>query len=1555
MTTDFTYNGYQILSNGPFKPNGKDMPNDARTRVECYADIATIPNPYVGLKITVKVDETNNNKMTDYIVKSLKANSMGIANSAIDQVQRYVDYLGANGQVADTNNFATKEELGLKADKTELHSHTNKTVLDGITSANVNNWNNKVDKVEGKTLTTNDYTNEEKQTVANLKATVGDTSSGLVKDVRDLKTNGVSQDNINVAIENYLTEHPVQSGATTEQAAQIQANTAAIGTEELPTTAKTLKGAIAETFQSVSNGKTLIASAITDKGITTSNNDTFQVMADNISKINSVITDVNINSYNILKDNWKFKLLSNNGTDTSYTNEISQNYDDSTFENISVPHDWAIYKEFNSSSPGSYEGGYLDGGDGVYRIKLDTTSLNGQKVFLYFDGIFMESEVYINGNLIGLNKWYNPFYFDITNNLNFDGNDTLAVLVRVKQPCSRWYSGAGIFRNVYLVTGNYIDVAIDSIHVTTPNLETELTKGYATTNVKMSINNKNEESKNINIKNEIYFNNELVAYNNEIKQLSNGNNEYTCNILVPSPKLWHEYQGNLYTLKTIIQIDGVEVYTNYTKYGYRYFKFDKDTGFWLNGINMKLRGVCLHHDLGCLGAEVNKSAIERQIRILKNMGCNAIRITHNPASTELLEICAKEGMLLIEELFDCWANGKKAYDFARFFNEYRERVIKFTVNRGKNNPAIIMYSVGNEIIRTSGGKYTAETATALVSNMINTIKAIDTERMVTMGEDVPGNPIARAVMQLMDVVGVNYGNDAEYASLREVYPEFKVYGSETTSALSSRGIYARDNINLQCSSKDNDFVDWGDSASVALKRHMDSDYLAGMFIWTGFDYIGEPTPFNKYPARSSYFGIIDLAGFPKDIYYMYQSRWTKKPMIHVFPHWNWENGNTVNVWLYSNCDKVELFVNGVSKGIKTKDNIGSKYNYEYNVSYEAGTLLAKGMDSAGNVLVQEEIKTSSAPYKISLTSDKSLIKQGGDDLIFVECNVLDENDIVCRTANNLINFSVSGGTIVGTDNGDATDVSTSLRHPNRKLFNGKALCVVKPDNTDTDVIITATSDGLQETSINVKKSQITAYANSIVKIPGDIEAPLPPIINYATGISFNNNTVTLQQTRQYQLEITLMGGDVYDSITYSANNENVSVTSSGLVTGNTLGESIITVTMIANEITYEDTCTITVTENTIGVLYNLESPTVFDGTNFIDTGVCARDTDKNLTIFISYNGKTGDPGEQQVCVMHAMLESDGYPGLAIDTVERNYRIAAYGNNYYLLDDNNNKINYTECSSEQKICIRITSGSNTINVKYKIEGRTASVKTKDMTMGTATFNNTILLGAYRDISDVKGRYWKGTINSFTVYDKVLTDEEVNALFESEPPLPPTPPTPPTPPATDTDDYTALDISNIQQGQPFTLYDGALDLNNQTVFADITLDDSLAKQNVLSIGMNIDQWENNGIKLHCYYPESTTNPIKRIEMDLNNFGPIRESVNITNNVFKIALNVNGIYVNGTKIDNLSQDSNFTSLVAQKTAQIGSLQGDTRSKATYNRVGIYNRLLNNEELITLTSIDA
>ena len=393
--------------------------------------------------------------------------------------------------------------------------------------------------------------------------------------------------------------------------------------------------------------------------------------------------------------------------------------------------------------------------------------------------------------------------------------------------------------------------------------------------------------------------------------------------------------------------------------------------------------------------------------------------------------------------------------------------------------------------------------------------------------------------------------------------------------------------------------------------------------------------------------------------------------------------------------------------------------------------------------------------------------------------------------------------------------------------------------------------------------------------------------------------------------------------------------------------------MIANGLTYEDTCTITVTENTTaqpveGVLYNLDEPTTFDGSNFIDTGVCARDTDKDLTIFISYNGEIVAPRHEQYSVMHCMLENGAYPGISIDTtLEDEYRIGTRNGNYYLLDDEGNPMKCTNCSNEQKVCIRITSGSNTINIKYKIEGKNASVKTINGTMNTATFNNTILLGAYRDSSDVKSRYWKGTINSFTVYDKVLTDEEVNALFGFEPTLPPTPPT--------TDDYTALDVSTIQKGQPFTLYDGALDLNNQTVFADIILDDSTALQNVLSIGLEIDKWQGSK-KIHCYYPKVLNPTTKQLEISIPiPEGSVRENITMANNKLKMALNANGVYVNGTKLNNISESQHFTSLVAQKTAQIGSVQGNTRSKATYNTVGIYNRLLSSEELVTLTIIDA
>ena len=849
-------------------------------------------------------------------------------------------------------------------------------------------------------------------------------------------------------------------GGTTE------ANRVSIIDTENNFTSTNVEGALAELFQSVSNGKTLIASAITDKGISTSNNDTFQTMANNISKIiNSSSKPISINNCELLKEGWKFNLISNE-SDTAYSSksETAYDFDDSSWSDVNIPHDWSIYNDFNENSKATFEGGYLDGGDAWYRLKLNTSSLNGKKVYIYFGGIYMESDIYVNGTLVKSNKYgYNSFYCDITNYLNF-ANDILAVFVRNNQPTSRWYSGSGIYRNVYLITANEVSIGINDIFITSPNLENELNTGIVNTHIDLKINNLSGAAKAISLVNSINYKGQNVVTKKTSHTLSTGKNNINEIINIPNPNLWDEYDGNLYTLNTKIYLSGELIHEINTDYGYRYFKFDKNTGFWLNGRNLKLRGVCMHHDLGCLGAETNYSAMERQIKLLKNMGCNAIRLTHNPTSLEYIDICNKEGILLIEEAFDCWGTRKVTNDFARFFSGHSKTVIEDMVNRDKNSPAIIMWSIGNEIKGASG---------AIANALCGYIKAIDTTRYTTVANQWQASYTGMIeAWDNVDIQGFNYVKD--YEGIRNDHPDWIIYGSETASAISSRGVYSRDDINYQCSSFDDDKVTWGSYASESLKIHEPS-YIAGEFVWTGFDYIGEPSPFNTYPTKSSYFGIIDTCGFPKDIYYMYQSRWTDKPMVHILPHWN---SNLSKVWIYSNCYKVELFVNGKSVGSKLQTNIGTKYQFEFTPTYEAGVVVANGYDENNNLIAQDVVRTSSDPYTTKLSSDKSIVKAGSEDLVFITCDIVDSSNNICPLADNEITFNISGGTIVGVDNGNAASVE---RYKNnvRKAFNGKCLCVIKPNEVTGDMVLTATGSNLISQSISIPKGDITATIPNI--------------------------------------------------------------------------------------------------------------------------------------------------------------------------------------------------------------------------------------------------------------------------------------------------------------------------------------------------------------------------------------------------------------------------------------------------------------------------------------------
>ena len=952
-------------------------------------------------------------------------------------------------------------------------------------------------------------------------------------------------------------------GAVNEVTAQYKEIAKQIGDETLQTTAQDLKGAINEVFQNASNGKDLIAQAITGKGINATSNDSWQELATKISQI--LGSTVKINSLSKLSD-CKFKLISST-SDTSYnsTTETGKNYNDDSWDNISIPHDWSIYNSFNSSSPSGYEGGYLDGGDAWYRFKLKTAKLEGQKVYIYFDGIYMESDVYINGTKVKDNKWYNPFYVEITDYLQYDNNDTLAVFVRNQQPSSRWYSGSGIIRNAYLVSANDVEIGINDIKITTPTLETDVKTNIANTKIDIKINS--TAAKTVNLVNEIYFNNSLVKSNTKEITLSIGSNSVTDTIQINNPTLWDEYSGNLYTLKTYVKEGEVIYHSSETKYGYRYFKFDKDTGFWLNGKNLKLRGVCMHHDLGCLGAEVNKSAIERQIDLLIDMGVNAIRITHNPGSSEFLNVCAEKGILTIEEMFDCWTCAKKSNDFARYYNSHAKEVIDNTINRDKNNPSIIMWSIGNEIIRTSSS-YDSATATGFVQNMINWIKAIDNERMVTMGDDTPTNSISQDCMQLLDVIGVNYGSSSEYSSVKTAIPNKSIYGSETTSALSSRGVYARDNTNKQCSSFDDDKVNWGEYASIELKKHMtDINYLAGMFVWTGFDYIGEPTPFNKYPTKSSYFGIYDTCGFPKDIMYMYQSRWTNNPMVHILPHWDWTDGN-IKVWLYSNCYKVGLFLNGKSLGEKLQTGIGNKYQFEYSVTYTKGTLVANGYNQSGDIVAQDIIYTSQGtPTTVKLSTDKTNVNIGSDDLVFITCDIVDKNGVIVPTANNKITFTVEGGTIVGTDNGDATCVE-KYRINIKSAFNGKVLCVVKHNGVRGNMIIKANGDNLSEKSITVVKGDKTTLTQKTKQ--SFIDATKPTIYDYPGTVK--NYTITNNLTNCINSNVSTTikeNGNYLATITANINYKlgNVTVTMGGVdITSTSYSNGVITINSVTGNI-----------------------------------------------------------------------------------------------------------------------------------------------------------------------------------------------------------------------------------------------------------------------------------------------------------------------------------------------------------------------------------------------------
>lgn len=762
--------------------------------------------------------------------------------------------------------------------------------------------------------------------------------------------------------------------------------------------------------------------------------------------------------------------------------EISEN---TQWRTLNLPHDWSIEGEFNEKNPAGVGGGALPGGLGWYRKNFKLAPEDKDKViFIDFDGVYMNSEVWINGNYLGKRPFgYISFRHELTPYLKYgDSSNTLLVKVdNSQQPNSRWYSGSGIYRNVWLVKTGKVYVDHYGTYITTP----EINEKAAEVSLKTTIRNVSGSAKEVFVKTKILDPEGSVASTVESKFSidHNSSGEVAQNASVNNPKLWSVENPALYKAVTEIVSDGKVTDEYETAFGIRNFSFEADKGFILNGNPVKIKGVCNHHDLGALGAAINVRALERQLEILKEMGCNGIRTSHNPPAPELLDLCDRMGFIVMDETFDMWKKKKSEYDYSMYWDEWHERDLRDHIKRDRNHPSVFVWSIGNEIGEQwgndSSGIFIARELAAIV-------KELDPTRPITAANNEANtyNNLIRS--GALEIIGYNY-NHKDFADFHKRYPGKKFIVTESTSALATRGSYDMPSDSIRrwpyrwdlpftdgnkdntCSAYDNCSAPWGSTHEETWKIVKKHNFISGMFVWTGFDYLGEPTPY-LWPSRSSYFGIIDLAGFPKDAYYMYQSEWTNKPVLHIFPHWNWKEGQVVDVWAYyNNADEVELFLNGKSLGTKRKE--GDDLHVFWRVPFETGELKAVSRKSGKEVLTKT-LATAGAPAKIILEADRSQIKADGKDLSFVTVKVVDKEGRIVPYADNKINFELKGpGEIAGVDNGCQTSLEP-FKANYRKAFNGLCLAIIQSKTEAVEITLKASSEGLEGAQIVINTVKI---------------------------------------------------------------------------------------------------------------------------------------------------------------------------------------------------------------------------------------------------------------------------------------------------------------------------------------------------------------------------------------------------------------------------------------------------------------------------------------------------
>ena len=744
---------------------------------------------------------------------------------------------------------------------------------------------------------------------------------------------------------------------------------------------------------------------------------------------------------------------------------------DADWRTLNLPHDWSIEGTFSKDNPASPEGGALPGGIGWYRKTFTVPATDkGKLLYIDFDGVYQKSTVYINGHELGFRpNGYISFEYELTPYLNFGGENTIAVKVdNSTQPNSRWYSGSGIYRNVWLVTKNKVAVDHWGTYVTTPEVNDKSAAVHLETRV--------HSGSAFILKTSIYNQEGIV-----VKSISSDVNSTDSvlvkqDMVVNDPKLWSVDRPYLYKIVNEVVVGDKILDTYTTPLGIRYFNFDADKGFFLNGKHLKILGVCDHHDLGSLGSAINTRALERQLQILKAMGCNGIRTSHNPPAPELLDLCDKMGFIVMDEAFDCWEWKKAKYDYHLYFKEWHKRDLQDQILRDRNHPSVIIWSIGNEIPQQSD-----TSALRIAPELAAIVHSLDKTRPITTANDRPDTNNKIIKSGAIDLIGYNY-HHFDYATFHDRYPGKKFIATETTSGLEMRGYYEmpsdsiriwpphwdkpfKGNPDNSVSAYDNVRPDWGSTHEPTWKVMKKYDFLSGMFIWTGFDYLGEPTPYS-WPSRSSYFGIIDLAGFPKDIYYMYQSEWTDKTVLHIFPHWNWTPGKLVDIWAYyNNADEVELYLNGKSLGVKKK--LGDDLHVMWRIPFEPGTLKAVSRKD-GKVVLTREIHTAGAPAKIELIADRSVINADGKDLSFITVKILDKDGNVVPDADNLVKFKINGNAFIASvDNGDEVS-HDPFKADYRKAFHGLALAIVQAKETPGDINFTATADGLQSASVVLK-------------------------------------------------------------------------------------------------------------------------------------------------------------------------------------------------------------------------------------------------------------------------------------------------------------------------------------------------------------------------------------------------------------------------------------------------------------------------------------------------------